>query len=111
MKEAPTCGEQAGAEVDGVLLNTATLPDPAPAAELNPLLTAARGYLGRGLEVVRLSPGLKKPPGKVEDNIVTAANAGSLLFAVNFNLGLRLGGGLVDYDLDWPEARQLPLRR
>ena len=107
MKEAPTCGEQAGAEVDGVLLNTATLPDPAPAAELNPLLTAARGYLGRGLEVVRLSPGLKKPPGKVEDNIVTADNAGSLLFAVNFNLGLRLGGGLVDYDLDWPEARQL----
>lgn len=110
MKEAPTCGEQAGAEGDGDLLNTATLPDPAPASELNPLLTAARGYLARELVPIRLSPGLKKPPGKFEDNTVTAENADRLLFAVNFNLGLRLGadgGSLVDYDLDWPQARQL----
>lgn len=50
---------------------------------------------------------MKKPPGKVEDNIVTAQNVGALLFAVNFNLGLRPGRSLVDYDLDLPEARQL----
>lgn len=110
MKEAPTCGEQAGAEGDGDLLNTATLPDPAQPAELNPLLTAARGYLGRGLVPIRLGNRAKKPLGKVEENIVTADNAAALLTYANLNLGLRLGadgGGLVDYDLDWPEARQL----
>jgi hypothetical protein len=110
MKEAPTCGEQAGAEGDGDLLNTATLPDPAPAAELNPLLAAARGYLGRGLVPIRLGNRAKKPLGKFEDNTVTADNAAALLTYANLNLGLRLGadgGGLVDYDLDWPEARQL----
>lgn len=37
MKEAPTRGERAGAESDGALLNTATLPDPATASELNSL--------------------------------------------------------------------------
>jgi hypothetical protein len=89
------------------LLNTATLPDPAPAAELNPLLTAARGYLARGLVPIRLSPGLKKPPGNFEGNTVTADNVDRLLCAVNFNLGLRLVDGLVDYDLDWPSARRL----
>lgn len=104
MKEAPT---EAGAEGDGDLLNTATLPDPAPAAELNPLVTAAQGYLARGLVPIRLSPGLKKPPGKFDDNTVTADNADRLLCAVNFNLGLRLVDGLVDYDLDWPSARRL----
>lgn len=107
MKEAPT---EAGAEVDGDSLNTPNLPDPAAPSELNPLLSAARGYLGRGLVPIRLSPGMKKPPGKFEDNTVTADNADRLLFATNFNLGLRLGdecGALVDYDLDWPEARRL----
>ena len=110
MKEAPTCGEQAGAEGDGDLLNTVTLPDPAPAAELNPLLTAARGHLGRGLVPIRLSPAQKVPPGKHDANTVTADNAAALLFAINFNLGLRLGsegGGPVDFDLDWPEARRV----
>lgn len=110
MKEAPTCGEQAGAEGDGDLLNTATLPDPAQPAELNPLLAAARGYLSRGLVPIRLSPGQKVPPGKHDANTVTADNAGVLLFAVNFNLGLRLGadgGALVDFDLDWPQARRI----
>lgn len=37
MKDAPTRGERAGAERDGDLLNTAILPDPAPAADLNSL--------------------------------------------------------------------------
>lgn len=107
MKEAPT---EAGAEGDGDLLNTATLPDPAPAAELNPLVTAAQGYLARGLVPIRLSPGQKVPPGKHDANTVTADNAAVLLCAVNFNLGLRLGaegGALVDFDLDWPEARRI----
>ncbi len=110
MKEAPTCGEQAGAEGDGVLLNTATLPDPAAAAKPNPLLDAARGYLARGLVPIRLSPGMKKPPGEHDANTVTAENAATLLNFVNFNLGVRLGadgGGLVDFDLDWPEARRV----
>lgn len=104
MKMAPT---EAGAKGDGDLLNTGILPDPAPTADLNPLLSAARGYLARGLVPIRLSPGLKKPPGKFEDNTVTADNADRLLCAVNFNLGLRLGDGLVDFDLDWPQARRL----
>ncbi len=110
MKEAPTCGEQAGAEVDGALLNTATLPDPAPNAELNPLLTAARGYLGLGLVPIRLGNLSKVPPGKHDANTVTADNAATLLTYANLNLGLRLGadgGGLVDFDLDWPEARRI----
>jgi hypothetical protein len=110
MKKAPTCGEQAGAAVDGDLLNTAILPDPATETELNPLLTAARGYLARGLVPIRLSPGMKVPPGKHDANTVTADNAATLLFAVNLNLGLRLGGeggALVDFDLDWPEARRV----
>ena len=110
MKEAPT---EAGAEGDGDLLNTATLPDPAPAAELNPLVTAAQGYLARGLVPIRLSPGQKVPPGKHDANTVTAENADRLLCAVNFNLGLRLGaegGALVDFDLDWPQARRVAAR-
>ena len=92
------------------MLNTAPLPDHAQPAELNPLLAAARGYLSRGLVPIRLSPGQKVPPGKHDANTVTADNAGVLLFAVNFNLGLRLGadgGALVDFDLDWPQARRI----
>ncbi len=99
MKEAPTCGEQAGAEGDGDLLNTATLPDPAPASELNPLLTAARGYLARELVPIRLGNLSKVPPGKHDANTVTADNAATLLNYANLNLGLRRfflleGGGL-----------------
>ena len=110
MTNAPTCGEQAGAERDGDLLNTAILPDPTPAAELNPLLTAARGYLGRGLVPIRLGNLSKVPPGKHDANTVTADNAATLLTYANLNLGLRLGaegGALVDFDLDWPEARRV----
>lgn len=110
MKEAPT---EAGAEVDGDSLNTPNLPDPAAPSELNPLLTAARGYLARELVPIRLSPGQKVPPGKHDANTVTADNAAVLLCAVNFNLGLRLGaegGALVDFDLDWPQARRVAAR-
>ena len=110
MKEAPT---EAGAEVDGDSLNTPNLPDPAAPSELNPLLSAARGYLSRGLVPIRLSPGQKVPPGKHDANTVTAENAAGLLCAVNFNLGLRLGaegGALVDFDLDWPQARRVAAR-
>lgn len=110
MKEAPTCGEQAGAEGDGDLLNTATLPEPAAAAKPDPLLAAARGYLARGLVPIRLGNLSKLPPGKHDANTVTAENAADLLPYANLNLGLRLGadgGGLVDFDLDWPEARRV----
>ncbi|TAG18603.1 MAG: hypothetical protein EAZ40_11250, partial [Rhodobacterales bacterium] len=107
MKAAPT---GAGAEVDGDLLNAASLADPDAAAKLHPLLDAARGYLARGLVPIRLSPKSKVPPGKHDANTVTAENAAELLTYANLNLGLRLGaegGGLVDFDLDWPEARRL----
>lgn len=107
MKEAPT---EAGAEVDGDSLNADNLPDPAAASELNPLLTAARGYLARGLVPIRLGNRSKEPIGKHEANTLTAENAAVLLNFTNYNLGLRLGadgGALVDFDLDWPQARRL----
>jgi len=110
MKEAPT---EAGAEVDGDSLNTPNLPDPAAPSEPNPLLSAARGYLARGLVPIRLSPGQKVPPGKHDANTVTEDNAAELLNFTNYNLGLRLGadgGALVDFDLDWPEARRIAAR-
>lgn len=84
------------------------------AAEQNSLLSAARTYLARGLTPIRLAVRDKKPYGKPDDNTVTAENAAELLTPrgrdLPFNLGLRLGpehGGLVDFDLDWPEARRL----
>lgn len=107
MKEAPT---EAGAEVDGDSLNTDNLPDPAAPAELNPLLSAARGYLARGLVPIRLGNRSKEPIGKHDANTVTAENAAVLLNFTDYNLGLRLGadgGALVDFDLDWPQARRL----
>ncbi len=84
------------------------------AAEQNSLLSAARTYLARGLTPLRLAVRDKKPYGKPDENTVTAENAAELLTPrgrdLPFNLGLRLGpehGGLVDFDLDWPEARRL----
>lgn len=110
MKEAPARGERAGAESDGALLSTSTLPDPATAAKSHPLLDFARGYLTRGLVPIRLGNLSKVPPGKHDANTVTADNAAALLKYANLNLGFRLGadgGGLVDFDLDWPEARRV----
>lgn len=107
MKEAPT---EAGAAVDGDSLNTDNLPDPAAPSELNPLLTAARGYLARELVPIRLGNRSKEPIGKHEANTLTAENAAVLLNFTNYNLGLRLGadgGALVDFDLDRPQARRL----
>lgn len=74
------------------------------------LLSVARGYLARGLTPMRLGPRSKVPPGKHDANTITADNATRLLNLGGYNLGLRLGpdhGGLVDFDLDWPEARRL----
>ena len=72
MKDAPARGERAGAQGDGDLLNTATLPDPAAAAKPNPLIDAARRYLARGLVPIRLGNLSKVPLGKHEANTVTA---------------------------------------
>jgi len=51
----------------------------------------------------------KKPArGKKPDNTITPENVDSLFNGGNFNIGVLLGnesGGLVDLDLDWPEAR------
>jgi len=74
------------------------------------LLSAAQGYLARGLSPIRLGPKSKKPLGKHDANAITAANAARLIDHGGYNLGLRLGpdhDGLVDFDLDWPEARRL----
>ena len=76
----------------------------------NSLLSAAQGYLARGLSPIRLGPKSKKPLGKHDANAITAANAARLIDHGGYNLGLRLGpdhDGLVDFDLDWPEARRL----
>lgn len=73
-------------------------------------LSVARDYLARGLTPIRLAPGEKKPRGKYDAETVTAENAERLLGSGTHNLGLRLGpefGHLVDFDLDWPEARRL----
>lgn len=107
MKAAPT---GAGAEIDGDLLNTTILPDDCPPTNQKVLIDTARGYLARGLVPIRLGPRSKVPLGKHDDNTVTADNAGALIDRGGLNLGLRLGaegGGLVDFDLDWPEARRV----
>jgi len=59
---------------------------------------------------IRLGPKSKKPLGKHDANTITPDNAARLIDHGGYNLGLRLGpdhGGLVDFDLDWPEARRL----
>jgi hypothetical protein len=74
------------------------------------LLSAARGYLARGWTPIRLGPKAKKPLGKHDANTITDDNAERLLNHGGYNLGLLMGpdhGGLVDFDLDWPEARKL----
>jgi len=74
------------------------------------LLSAAQGYLARGLSPIRLGPKSKKPLGKHDANTITPDNVVRLIDHGGYNLGLRLGpdhDGLVDFDLDWPEARRL----
>jgi hypothetical protein len=76
----------------------------------NSLLSAARGYLARGWTPIRLGPKAKKPLGKHDVNTISDDNAERLLNHGGYNLGLLMGpdhGGLVDFDLDWPEARKL----
>ena len=55
----------------------------------------------------RLSEKQKKPPGKKAANVVGDDNIDQLLNRDSYNLGVLLGSesdGLVDLDLDWPEA-------
>lgn len=111
MKDAPTREERAGAEGrDPQTEHADSIPETPTGTDRNSLLSAAQGYLARGLTPIRLGPKSKKPLGKHDDNTITADNAGRLLNHGGYNLGLRLGpdhGGLVDFDLDWPQARRL----
>jgi hypothetical protein len=71
------------------------------------VLAAARSYLARGWQVVPLEPRSKKPrhPGWPERRLGADDLAGEL--AGHANVGLltgRASGGLVDVDLDAPEA-------
>ena len=68
----------------------------------------AKALLARGVTPIRLAQKAKKTPGEWKDNTVTAENVETLLLNDNqWNLGVLLGepsGGLVDIDLDIPEA-------
>lgn len=113
MKSTPTRDDRAGAgegQEHPHIENADSIPDPTNGTERKDLLEAARGYLARGLTPIRLAPQSKQPLGKHDANTLTADNAEQLIDTGGYNLGLRLGpdhGGLVDFDLDWPEARRL----
>ena len=68
----------------------------------------AKDLLSQGVTPLRLAHRQKKPPGSWEKNTVTSENVEELLGNDRpWNLGVLLGkpsGGLVDIDLDIPEA-------
>lgn len=68
----------------------------------------AKDLLAKGVTPIRLAQKAKKTPGKWKDNTVTSENVQKLLLNnCQWNLGVLLGepsGGLVDIDLDIPEA-------
>lgn len=110
--DAPGAGERAGGAEDRHLHHPdgASIAENASPTKREALIGAARGYLARGWTPIRLAPRSKVPPGKHDANTVTAENVEGLLDRGGYNLGLRLGpdhGGLVDFDLDWPEARRV----
>jgi hypothetical protein len=113
-KESPGAGTGTGAQgiVDNPALGEQTIAEPVAASDREGLLSMARRYLQRGLTPVRLAPKSKVPGGKLEANTITSDNALRLLGGADYNIGIRLGaehGQLVDFDLDWPEARKLGL--
>jgi hypothetical protein len=75
--------------------------------ERNEVLDAALDYLDRGWQPLPLRPGDKRPVDRKWQTLkITATNAGRY-FAQEGNIGVQLGsrsGGLVDVDLDCPEA-------
>lgn len=68
-------------------------------------------YLNRNWSPLRLKYGAKQPPGKWENNTITAENLETLLPTnQQWNVGVLLGkasDGLVDVDLDVNEAAQV----
>jgi len=114
-REAPGAGQGTGGEgqdraVQDTVINGDSIAPDASGTDRNSLLSAAQTYLARGMTPIRLGPKSKKPLGKHDANTITSDNAAALLNHGGYNLGLRLGpehGGLVDFDLDWPEARRL----
>lgn len=67
---------------------------------------AARGYIAKGLQLVRLAPGIKRPVSDAWQNAKPRAED----FRPDENIGVQLGaksGYLVDLDFDIPEARAL----
>jgi hypothetical protein len=81
-----------------------------PNQDNDPIRAAAREYIGYGWTPLRLAHRSKKVPGKWDKNVVTESNINRLLGDSNYGIGIWLGeksGGLVDFDLDWPEAARL----
>jgi hypothetical protein len=68
----------------------------------------AKDLLSQGVTPIRLSPMAKNTPGSWAKNTITSENVENLLMNnTQWNLGVLLGepsGGLVDIDLDIPEA-------
>ena len=67
---------------------------------------AARSYIAKGLQLVRLRPGIKRPVSGAWQNARPRAEE----FRPGENIGVQLGaksGHLVDLDFDIPEARAL----
>lgn len=113
-RSAPGAGQQTGGEGEDRTRHqnpdATSIAENSSTTDQKDLLDAAQGYLARGMTPIRLGPKAKKPLGKHDDNTITADNAALLIDHGGYNLGLRLGpdhGGLVDFDLDWPEARAL----
>lgn len=77
-----------------------------PASRSETINGYLRRYIDRGWAPVALHPKSKRPKGNDWPNIDFAPED----FADDSNVGIKLGGksgGLVDIDLDWPEAREL----
>jgi hypothetical protein len=73
-------------------------------ANCGAVFVAVREYLGRGYIPIPLPPRTKKPTGAGWPNIRVSVDTIHEHFTETSNVGLLLGGGLVDIDLDALEA-------
>lgn len=84
-------------------------------AFMEKVVQEAERWIAEGRTPIRLDARAKSPPtsrGKKklthDDNKLSRENIRERLATEDFNLGVMLGqesGGLIDFDLDWPEAR------
>ncbi|WP_181017399.1 bifunctional DNA primase/polymerase [Methylobacterium sp. V23] len=67
---------------------------------------AARDLINLGFQLVRLKPGTKEPISKAWQNSTPTATEFQRGVGIGVQVGIK-SGGLIDIDLDCPEARQL----